>query len=131
MNMAPFIAHRMISKKSSRGTYSGETDGFVIVMLVLLCIIFVLLLVVMISNIFAEVEIVETTSMTVVMLTKDIIPKYDEFFVTLSDGNTYEISRSLYSSLTVGDVVEFSQIVKHTFLGDVSGYEIAGEFRCS
>lgn len=129
MNMAPFIAHRVISKKSSRGTYSGDTDGFVTIMLVMVIIIFALLLVVMISNIFAEIEIIETTSMTVVTLTEDTVPKYDEFFVTLSDGNTYEISRSLYSSLTVGDVVKFSQVVKHTFLGDVPGYEISGEFR--
>ena len=129
MNITPIVARHVISKKSSRGTSSGDVDVLAIFMLILVCILFAIILVLLIGNMFAEVEVVETTSMTVVTLTEDTVPKYDEFFVTLSDGNTYEISRYVYSSLTVGDVVEFSQIVKHTFLGDIPGYEISGEFR--
>ena len=91
-------------------------------------VVFALLLLFFISNIFADFEVVETTSETVVTVTMEPGRRHDDFFVTLSDGNTYEISKNLYSSLMVGEVVEFSQIVKHTFLGDIPGYEISGEF---
>ena len=127
MNIAPFVAYQVINKKTSCGT-SEKPDAAIIVMVIAVVLIFAIILLLLISNIFAEIEVVNTTSMVVVELTEDLVPKYDEFFVTLSNGKTYEISRHLYTSLTAGEVVEVSTIVKHTFLGDINGLSINGEF---
>lgn len=132
MNMAPFIAYRMTNKKASYGKNSygrsKKPDAALIIMTIALVVLFAMILLLIISSVFAEIEVVSTTSMTVVELTKDIVPKYDEFFVTLSNGQTYEISRYTYSNLAIGDVVEVSQEIKHTFLGDINGLRIADEF---
>ena len=79
-------------------------------------------------NIFATFETVSTESVTVVNRYEDTVPKYDEYFVSLSNGETYEVSKHTYSNLTVGDEIEVAYVVKHLWVGNIDGVRILNEF---
>jgi hypothetical protein len=95
---------------------------------ILVMVMCLTILVVLMAGIFAEYEIVDTTVMTVTNLTENRVPKNDEFYVSLSNGETYKISAYTYSHLALGDEVEVSNVIQHSWFGDSNGIKVAGEF---
>lgn len=129
MNMTPFIARRM--NKTSRGVVAGN-DKFadVLIAIVIGCVVLFActILFLLVLNIFATFETVSAESMTVVNRYEDTVPKYDEYFVSLSNGETYEVSKHTYSNLTVGDEIEVAYVIKHLWIGNIKGVRILDEF---
>lgn len=128
MNMTPFIAHR---RRMSRGAVAGNDKfGDTLIAIMVVCVVLFLctILFVLVLNIFATFETVSTESVTVVNRYEDTVPKYDEYFVSLSNGETYEVSKHTYSNLTVGDEIEVAYVVKHLWVGNIDGVRILNEF---
>lgn len=128
MNMTPFIARRV---RTARGTVAGNDKfGDTLIAIMVVCVVLFLctILFVLVLNIFATFETVSTESVTVVNRYEDTVPKYDEYFVSLSNGETYEVSKHTYSNLTVGDEIEVAYVVKHLWVGNIDGVRILNEF---
>ena len=129
MNIVPFVAYQMTAKRGNhRGYHNAKPDPFCTVMAILVMVMCLTILVVLMAGIFAEYEIVDTTVMTVTNLTANRVPKNDEFYVSLSNGETYKISAYTYSHLALGDEVEVSNVIQHSWFGDSNGIKVAGEF---
>lgn len=131
MNAALIAAIRYNQTKKTKGR--GYTSGTglnwsCIILIVFLILMLVGLTLLIVSQVTAEIEVLETTTLTVTELVADTKPKYDKFFVSLSNGMTFEIGQYTFAKLEPGDSVEFSKVIKHSFLGDESGWSIAGDF---
>ena len=126
----PYIAYRV--RQSSRSKHTAdvndkEFDIFVKFFIVGFALIFAIILFCFVMNCFATYDVVSAETVTILDKTVDRVPKYDEYFVTFSNGNTYEITSYMYSQLTAGMEIEVCNMVKHTWLGDFNGIKI-GEY---
>ena len=119
MNIAPFIAYHANTRSRSYGKSYDPDKGDIIMLSIMLGVLILL---------FATIETVAIDEMTVVSTTENTLPKFDEYFVTLDDGNTYRVSFQTYSSLTAGDEVEVSSVIKHTWIEDLDGLLLMGDF---
>ena len=130
MNVALIAIRHNQNRKTKGRCYTSGTglDWPCIVLIVVFVLMLVGLVLLIASQVTAEIEVLETTTLTVTELVADTKPKYDKFFVSLSNGMTFEIGRYTFDKLELGDSVEFSNVIQHTFLGDISGWSIAGEF---
>ena len=130
MNVALIAIRHNQNRKTKGRSYKSciGLDWPCIVLIVVFILMLVGLILLIASQVTAEIEVLETTTLTVTELVADTVPKYDKFFVSLSNGMTFEIGRYTFDKLEPGDSVEFSNVIQHTFLGDISGWSIAGEF---